>query len=184
MEKLIQAAFENLNSGNRESQTQAYYSLLAATDHPVEWAYEVWDGLLADLRHKDGHRRAIAAQILCNLANSDPENRMLKDFSTLLNTTRDEQFVTARHALQSLWKIGLTGKAQKQLVVDGLSARFADCANEKNCTLIRYDILQGLKNLYDFVHDESIKQKAVTLIETEADPKYRKKYASVWKSKE
>jgi len=47
--------------------------------------------------------------------------------------------------------------------------------------LIRYDIIQGLRNLYNEVHDESIKQKALELIETEEDLKYRKKYASVWK---
>ena len=54
-------------------------------------------------------------------------------------------------------------------------------STEKNCTLIRYDIIQGLKNLYNEVKDETIKEKALELIETEEDLKYRKKYASVWK---
>jgi hypothetical protein len=47
--------------------------------------------------------------------------------------------------------------------------------------LIRYDIIQGLRNLYDEVKDEKIKQTALELIETEEDLKYRRKYASVWK---
>jgi hypothetical protein len=56
-----------------------------------------------------------------------------------------------------------------------------DSIAEKNCTLIRYDIIVSLKNLYDQVQDEAIKQKALALIETEADVKYRKKYAGVWR---
>jgi hypothetical protein len=51
----------------------------------------------------------------------------------------------------------------------------------KNCTLIRYDILQSLRNVYDQVKDEKIRSKALALIETETDLKYRKKYAALWK---
>lgn len=64
---------------------------------------------------------------------------------------------------------------------DGETGRFAECISEKNCTLIRYAIIQGLRNLYDEVQDERIKGKALELIETEEDLKYRKKYASVWR---
>ncbi|GIQ63917.1 hypothetical protein PACILC2_24850 [Paenibacillus cisolokensis] len=35
--------------------------------------------------------------------------------------TKDKQFVTARHTLQSIWKIGLTGTKQKEMVVNGPS---------------------------------------------------------------
>jgi hypothetical protein len=55
-------------------------------------------------------------------------------------------------------------------------------ATEKNCTLIRYDILQSLRNVYDAVKDEKIKEKALELIEIEKDPKYREKYVSLWKA--
>jgi hypothetical protein len=66
-------------------------------------------------------------------------------------------------------------------VVDALAAWFRDCKTEKNWTLIRYDIIQGLRSLYNEVKDETIRQKALDLIETEEDAKYRRKYASVWK---
>jgi hypothetical protein len=66
-------------------------------------------------------------------------------------------------------------------VVNGLVGRFNECVTEKNGTLIRYDIIQGLRNLYDAVQDEEIREKALELIETEQDIKYRKKYARVWK---
>ena len=84
--------------------------------------------------------------------------------------------------MQALWKVGVVGKKQQKLVIDGLTQRFKECRAEKNCTLIRYDIIQSLKNMYDVVADEKIRQKALELIESEEDLKYRKKYASLWKS--
>src|SRR5262249_41746947 len=150
-------------------------TVIAMTDNPVNWAYQIWDEVLTNLTHKDNHNRAIAAQVLCNLAKSDPEKRILRDFDALLNVTRDERFVTARHCMQALWKVGVSGKEQQQKYMDGLSFRFAECISEKNCTMIRYDILQSMRNVYDATKDESIWEKALALIETEEDLKYKKK---------
>lgn len=183
MDALTRANLDNLRSTDKDAQNKAFFEVLAATDEPVDWAYAVWDDLLADLTHKDNHRRAIAAQVLCSLAKSDPDKRMLKDFAALLAVTKDERFVTARHCMQALWKVGIAGKAQQQIYIDGLEGRFQDCAAEKNCTLIRYDILQSLRNVYDAVKDESIRDKALAWMETEPDAKYRKKYATLWKKK-
>ena len=143
MDKATQAAFAAVRSGDKDARTAGYYALLEATAQPVDWAYDEWDALLGDLKHKDNHRRSIAAQVLCNLAISDPDNRMATDFPALLAVTKDQRFVTARHALQALWRVGLAGGAQRRMVVDGLSARFAEAAGEKNGTLVRYDILKG-----------------------------------------
>ena len=181
MDETAQTQLKNLWTDDRVRQNQAYNYILEATDKPVNWAYEVWDELLANLSHKDNHNRAIAAQILSNLAKSDPENRMLKDFDKLLTVTKDERFVTARHCLQSLWKVGVAGNKQQKIYMEGLERRFKECITEKNCTLIRYDILQSMRNVYDVVKDEEVKEKALELIEMEEDPKYRKKYASLWK---
>ena len=101
----------------------------------------------------------------------------------LLAVTKDERFVTARHCLQAIWKVGTAGKRQQQILLDGLESRFKECITEKNCTLIRYDIIQGLRNLYDETRDEIVREKALELIETEEDVKYRKKYAAVWRVK-
>ena len=183
MDEIIRTNLNNLRSEDRELQNKAFSAILEATAEPVDWAYAAWDGLLADLRHNDNHVRAIAAQVLCNLAKSDLEKRMLKDFPALLAVTKDERFVTARHCLQALWKVGAAGREQQQLVVDGLAGRFKECATEKNCTLIRYDIIQDLRNLYDVVKDEAIKEKALELVAGEEDLKYRKKYAGVWRDR-
>lgn len=175
--------YDNLYAQDGDVRYAAMNSMLQATEQRVDWVYEVWDDLLAHLQHKNNHVRAIAAQVLCNLAMSDTEQRMLHDFAALLTVTKDEKFVTARHCLQALWKVGAAGILQQQTVVDGLACRFDECMAEKNGTLIRYDIIQGLKQLYNTVQDEQIREKALALIATEPDEKYRKKYASVWKVK-
>lgn len=182
MKKNTKTTVDNLWSTDRELQNKAFFDILQATEKPVDWAYEVWDEMVENLRHKDNHNRAIAAQILCNLAESDPKNRMLKDFEALLAVTKDERFVTARHCLQALWKVGLAGKKQQKILVESLERRFKECNTEKNSTLIRYDIIQSFRNLYDAVKDEKVKEKALELIETEEDLKYRKKYASLWRN--
>jgi hypothetical protein len=181
MNARTRSQFASILSADRHEQGAAYSSLLEATSKPVDWAYEVWDELLDALKHKDNRVRSIASQLLCNLAKSDPRGRMLKDFGKVLAVTKDPQFVTARHALQAIWRIGVVGKKQQAKVVAGLSARFRESAAEKNGTLIRYDILQGLRRLYDAVEDEGIRKRALALIETEEDPKYRRKYATLWR---
>jgi hypothetical protein len=183
MNQEIRANLDNIRSADKEIQNKAFSDLLEATDQPVDWAYAVWDEMVANLRDQDNHVRAIAAQILCNLAKSDPHKRMLKDFDALLAVTRDERFVTARHCMQALWKVGVAGQAQRERLIAGLEARFNECSAEKNCTLIRYDILQSLRNLYDQAKDEKLWGKALKLIDTESDLKYRKKYSSLWKTR-
>jgi len=184
LDEITRKHLDNLCSEDRALQNKAFFYIIEATDKPVDWAYDVWDDLVAALSHKDNHDRAIAAQVLSNLAKSDPENRMLDDFDALLAVTKDERFVTARHCMQSIWKVGAAGKEQQQKLVDGLAGRFNECSTEKNCTLIRYDIIVGLRKLYNEVGDENIRGKALELIEIEEDLKYRNKYANVWRDKQ
>lgn len=147
----------------------------------MDWAYEVWDDLLEGLTDKDNHQRSRSAQYLANLAKSDPENRMLTDLPRLWEVTKDEKFVTARHSLQSFWKVGLGGAEQKDLVMEFMVKRFKNGTDEKNFTLIRFDILQNMRHLYDLLNDEDIKQTAMDLIVTVEEEKYKKKYKSVWR---
>ena len=48
----------------------------------------------------------------------------------------------ARHTLQSIWKVGLAGTEQKEIVIKSLVDRYIHCVDEKNSTLIRFDIIQ------------------------------------------
>jgi hypothetical protein len=176
-----QARMEDLRSADKDRQNAAFASLEEATQEPVDWAYEVWDDLLRILREGDNRQRAIGAQILCNLAKSDPKGRMVQDVEVLLGVTKDERFVTARHCLQSLWKVAVAGERQREAVVKGLVRRFQECRVEKNGTLIRYDILAVLRRVYDATSDPEVRSRAEALMDLEEDPKYRKKYATLWR---
>ena len=178
----VSASMEDLRSKDKERQNQAFQSLSAITNEPVDWAYDIWDELLRLISKGDNRQRSIAGQLLCNLAKSDPEARILKDTAALLALTKDERFVTARHCLLSLWKIAIVGDRQRKTVVEGLVRRFKECASETNCTLIRYDIQCGLKRVYEVAGDERLRSTAGELRELEEDQKYRKKYATVWRS--
>ena len=177
----IRELIEALRSGSKDNHDRAFEGLSKATDQPVAWAYEIWDDLLLTLREGDNRQRSIAAQVLSNLAKSDPKQRMSKDLAALMKVLKDEHFVTARHCLQSLWKVGIAGEPQRKALLKGLVLRFEECASEKNCTLIRYDILVVLWRVYDLVSDQSIRVAAERLIAMEQDPKYRKKYSTVWR---
>jgi hypothetical protein len=49
--------------------------------------------------------------------------------------------------------------------------------------LIRYDILESMRRIYDATSDAEILGLAASLIDLEDDPKYRKKYALLWRGK-
>jgi hypothetical protein len=68
MDEKIRTSLHNLRSEDREVQYRAFLYIQEMTDKPVDWAYEVWDEMVERLSHKDNHQRAIAAQILSNLA--------------------------------------------------------------------------------------------------------------------
>ncbi len=179
----VPSNFADLWHEDRQRQGTAFEQILDQTSQPVDWAYAVWDELLKQLADKNNRNRSIAAQVLCNLAKSDPSKRILRDFPALFDVVNDERFVTARHALQAMWKVGCVGKKHRELLVAALEQRFSDCITHKNCTLIRYDIIECLRKLFDAVQDESIRTCAQTLIELESDPKYRKKYSTHWSRK-
>ena len=183
MDKTIRTHLDNIRSTDAQLQNKAYMFLMKETEKPVDWAYEAWDELIAGLTDKDNHVRAICGQLLGNLGKSDPKGRMHKDFDKLLAVTKDERFVTARHTMQNIWKVGLGGKNAQILVVKGLEKRYKECVTEKNGKLIRYDILVSMRNLYNATTSSEIMEKALELIELEKDPKNKKKYTSVWKSK-
>jgi flagellar biosynthesis regulator FlaF len=177
----VHGTLDRIRSSDRSVQGEAYEAMITATDEPVDWAYEVWDQLVEDLGHTNNRVRSIASQILANLAKSDPERRIVHDFPALLEVTRDERFVTARHCLQSLWKVGVAGEEQREVYRHGMVSRFDECPAEKNGALTRVDILQSLRDVYDHTQDASIRATAEALIEREDAENNRKKLAKVLK---
>ncbi|QGH33805.1 hypothetical protein GI584_07135 [Gracilibacillus salitolerans] len=181
MDNTIKTYFTQLEEKDRNQQYEAYQHLIAEMKSEVDWAYDVWDQLVEDLTDNDAHKRSRAAQFLSYLAISDRENRILEDFEKVWQVTYDDKFVTARHTLQVIWRIGLAGEKQELLVIDALATRYKTCTDEKNYTLIRNDIIQNLHHFYLETQIENIKHIAMELIELENDPKYQKKYKKIWK---
>lgn len=177
MEKEILQLFSNLAERDREIENESYRRLIKIMQEPVDWTYAVWEQLIKALTYNNGHARARAAQFLCALAaKSDPEERVLDDFLKIWAVTYDEKFVTARQALQAIWQIGLAGQVQRDLIVSYLAKRFQTCIDEKQYTLIRYDIIISFKKLFDATNDQNLLDIAKRLIEEEQDMKCKKKY--------
>ncbi len=180
MEQRIEALFEARFSSDRGASYQALVELFAITEQPVNWAYDVWDRMLAELSHRDGARRSFAAQLLARLAISDPESRMIRDFQSVAAIMRDPKTVTARHALQSLWRIGLAGSDRAALVVDALAQRYEECIEAKNAGLVRTDVITALGHLAKSLDSSGIEGRVMALIDSETDPKERRKQWAAW----
>jgi YD repeat-containing protein len=179
--KTVLALLDRLESDQTRSRYEAFTRLIRITDKPVTWAYDAWGRLIRLARAGDNHQRTMGVQLLANLAKSDPEARILRDLNELFRVTRDPMFVTARHSLLCLWKVGVVDARHLRLTVARLASRFHECGAEKHSTLVRYDILTVMKRIYDCSRDENLRSRALRLIELERDAKYRKKYAVVWR---
>jgi hypothetical protein len=132
MDELTRRHVKNLhNTDDADARYESYKYVLSQTNEPVEWSYEIWDEMLGLLKTGDNHQRSIAAQVLSGLAKSDPENRMLRDVEQLFNVTHDERFVTARHSLQSLWKVAIVSPELLRKVTDRLADRYTNALKEK-----------------------------------------------------
>ena len=104
MNDIVLISLENLQSSDKARQDTGYTTLMKSTAQSVDWAYDIWDALVKLLTDKDNRRRAIAAQVLCNLAKSDPGRKMLRDFPALFDVVTDERFVTlSRRPVTSLF---------------------------------------------------------------------------------
>lgn len=179
MDYTIRHHLDNLYSKDAEARYHSFQYLLEITNDPVDWADIAWDDLMA-LLHGDNHQRAVAVQLLSNLSKSEPM-RALSSLDQIMKITHDKRFVTARHALQALWKIGVASPALQHLVLHKLRDRFFECEKENECTMIRYDIIEVLRKMYDTIPTEKIKSLALELIEKEPDAAHRDKYSTLWK---
>jgi hypothetical protein len=181
MNRRIEDLFAARESSDRDTAYQAFVDLMAAAEKPVDWSYDVWDQMVQDLAHEKGHKRAFAAQMLAHLAISDPEERMLGDFAALAAVMRDDKTVTARHTLQSIWRVGLAGSRQKRLVIDALAKRFKECASERNGSLVRTDAITSLGNLARKAGDPAVAERAAKLIASEKNDSEQGKQRACWK---
>lgn len=181
----IRALLDAIVDADREAQGAAFMRLCVLTEVPPGWAPAVWGEMLALLDHRNNRTRAIAGQMLARIAPAMPVEAVLAALPRLVAATRDPQFVTGRHILQALARLGAAPAEVRAVLAGLLAERFVACAGEKNATLIRFDIQAVLRALHDRAGDEAeatrIRQAAFDLVLHEPDPKYVRKYLGCWK---
>ncbi len=110
----VRSAIDTLAAADAQGIGDAFSTLQQAVTQKVDWADDVWDELIALLTSPNNRVRSIAGQTLSALARSADHRSVSRDLSAILEATHDERFVTARHVLQSIWRIGLCGAALRQ----------------------------------------------------------------------
>lgn len=181
MKAEMRQAIDELGSRDDQVRFKALTAVLKATEEIVTWPEEIWDNLAARLEHENSYQRSIAAMVLCNLAKSDSSNRMRGVIGKLLPLTEDEKFITSRQTIQNVWKVAATGISHQKKIVDHLAGLFERCGEQRHGNLLRLDIIQSLRKLYDQRGGASVRYTALRLIGTEADAKDQKKLAAHWK---
>ena len=114
---------------------EAGFAALRASwdEESAAWAAEVWPRLEALMTEKDNHLRAIGGQAVAALARQVPADRERATLPGLILLTFDARFVTARHVIQRLWKLGLhPDPAFRREVRMAMSQLWRDAAGEKN----------------------------------------------------
>ncbi len=176
MESNVKEYINNLKSTDDKIRLDALQHTLEITERKVDWVYEVWDDLVQRLDDGNSYQRSIAIMVLCNLVKSDSQGRLTGSLDRLLAHTSDEKFITSRQCIQNIWKVALSGGQIREKVVAHLEKRFGGCSQEKHYNLIRQDILQSLRYLYDAEKDAGLLAKAKDLVLQEKEEKYRKIY--------
>lgn len=179
MDRNLMETYENLASKDDSVRMKALKTFLEATRKKVDWVDEVWDELIDRLEAENSYQRSIAIKVLCSLAKSVSEERLEAVLDSLLAHTGDEKFVTSRQCLQSIWKVAATSEQIREKVLRHLEGRFADCVQGKHYNLIRQDILQSIRNLYDCTGDTGVLRLAQELAARETEEKYLKKYKAI-----
>jgi hypothetical protein len=183
MNKNIQKHIEDLASTDDKIRLEALQATLKLTESKVDWVYEVWDLLLKKLDHENSYQRSIGIMLLCNLAKSDAENRLADSLDRLLVHTKDEKFITSRQCIQSVWKVAVANKSNREKVMKHLEKRFVECADEKHSNLLRRDMIQSMLAVYQADKDDKLLARVQALIAKEQEPKYRKQYEALLKGK-
>jgi hypothetical protein len=173
MNASIQGLYQDTKSVDDQIRLKAFTGLLAMSEHPVDWVYEIWDDLISRLKDPNSYQRTIALMLLCNLVKSDSQCRIRHILPEILSHTKDEKFITSRQCIQTVWKIAIYQPVLRDEVVQHLAKRFTECANEKHANLLRLDMIQSLRKID---REGDLKDLIESLITSETDEKYRVSY--------
>lgn len=177
----VRGLLDRIGDADRAVQGDAFQALCRMTETSVPWADAAWDDLVAALDHRNTRTRAIAGQLLARLAPGAASARVATALPRLVAATQDPQFVTGRHILQSLAHVARAAPPLPALLFGLLDQRFRACADDKNATLIRFDIQTVMRAIHDRTDDVAIRRRALDLVMLEPDERYRRKYLGCWR---
>ncbi|HVP21416.1 MAG TPA: hypothetical protein VMS73_06095 [Anaerolineaceae bacterium] len=179
MDRAMKEQYDLLSSTDDTTRMGALQTILKLTDQKVDWIYEVWDELFEKLKNENSFQRSIGIMVICNLAKSDTQDRLSDCLDLLLAHTQDESFITSRQCIQNIWKVAATGRQARDKILDLLEKRYRECTNEKHYNLIRADVIQSIRSIYDATKETTLLTKAQMLIIEEEEEKYRKKLMAI-----
>ena len=162
----------------QENDYDAFIAFLEMTKQKVPWAAQYWPIFVEQLASKNDHERSRAAQMLCHVAMSMDAASVQTALDPLWQIAFDKKFVVSRHLIQTFWRVALHEDFSTP-VVERYTEHFKTCEQQKNYTLIRYDIVAALRKLLP-THPV-LAEIVPALIELEHDEKYKKKYTKAWK---
>jgi len=90
----IDALFVGICSKDDKERLKALNQLLEITENKVDWFEEKHDELAEKLNNENSYQRSIGIMLLCNLAKSDENDKILSILPEIIAHTRDEKFVT------------------------------------------------------------------------------------------
>ena len=130
----------------QENDYDAFIAFLEMTKQKVPWAAQYWPIFVEQLASKNDHERSRAAQMLCHLAMSMDAASIQTVLDPLWQIAFDKKFVVSRHLIQTFWRVALHEDFPTP-VVARYTEYFKSCEQQKNYTLIRYDIVAALRKL-------------------------------------
>jgi hypothetical protein len=98
----IAEAIAQLALGDRKVHGRCYEILVTSMKPEPTWADSSWRQIEQMLRPKDNRVRSIAGQAMCTLAPAASRKQITRDLDGLIDATKDQNFVTARHVLLAL----------------------------------------------------------------------------------
>jgi HEAT repeat protein len=142
-----------LNEKNNDIRYAAFLTLqkrsMAHND-----IYPFWDTLAQKLDHENSYQRSIGVMLLAQNIRWDTENRLKTVLNKYMDRFRDEKFITARQAIQSLQSWLADRPEVIPEVVEELTAVPVDQLPPTQRKLILLDILQALLLIQDVSPNE------------------------------
>lgn len=161
----------------------SYYVLSRASEIKPQLFYEYWNDFVELLGNKNSYKRDIGMILIANLITVDGERKFDNIFDKYIEHINDEKFMTAQCCVRNLKKI----IQQRKDLIDNIVSillKIQDTTSypKKQKELLKYDILDIFKIVYDKAQDkDEIKLFIKNCLES-ISPKTKKMAKEIFKN--